>query len=129
MPPVIVLAADLLVVLCPFLLRRLDDPDWVPQVRLLPALPLVAVVLLVAFVLGEDSYRRHGISRWNAYRSPGGALGPMFAATVVLMSLAAGAMIVAVVQHRPRLMRTATLGAAAIALLLGVPTAIGFSSN
>jgi len=45
----------------------------------LAALPLVTAVLLIVYVFGEDSYRGNGISLWNAYRSPGGALGPMYA--------------------------------------------------
>ena len=44
----------------------------------LALLPLLAAALLAAYVFGEDSYRGNGISRWDAYRSPGGALGPMF---------------------------------------------------
>ena len=71
----------------------------------------------------------NGISRWDAYRSPGGALEPLFFATVVSMTLAAGAMIFAVVRRRGRLLRASTLGAAAVALLLGIPTVIGFSTN
>ncbi len=44
----------------------------------LAALPLLIATLLSVYVFGEDSYRRNGISRWDAYRSPGGALGSMF---------------------------------------------------
>ena len=85
--------------------------------------------MLLVFVFGADSYRKNGISRWDAYQSPGGALEPMFFATVALMTLAAGAMIFAIVRHRRRLMRASTLGAGAVALLLGIPTVIGFSTN
>ena len=40
----------------------------------LAALPLVNAVLVTVYVFGEDSYRGN-ISRWDTYRSPGGALG------------------------------------------------------
>ena len=129
MPPIVVVAANVLVGACPLLLTRVDGLSWRPRTRLLPALPIVSVVLLLVLVFGEDSYRGNGISRWNAYRSPGGALEPMFFATVALMTLAAGSMILAVVQRRYRLMRASVLGAAAVALLLGIPTVIGFSGN
>jgi hypothetical protein len=46
----------------------------------LAALPLVSAVLFTLYVFGEDSYRGNGVSRWDAYRSPGGALGPMYGA-------------------------------------------------
>jgi hypothetical protein len=128
-PPIVVIVANAVVALCPFLLRRVGEPVWRARTVLLPALPLASVVLLVAFVFGEDRYRGNGISRWDAYRSPGGALEPLFFATVALITLAAGVMIVAVVQHKARLLRASTLGAAAVALLLGIPTVIGFSSN
>jgi len=126
-PPIVVIAANVLVALCPFLLTR--GLGWRTRTHLLPALPLVSVALLLVFVFGEDSYRKNGISRWDAYRSPGGALEPMFFATVALMTLAAGSMILAVVRRQDRMMRAAALGAAAVALLLGIPTVIGFSGN
>jgi hypothetical protein len=128
-PPIVVIAANVLVALCSFLLTRVGGSGWRARTRLLPALPLASLALLLVFVFGEDSYRRNGISRWDAYRSPGGALEPMFFATVALMTLAAGSMIFAVVQHRRRLMRASALGAAVVALLLGIPTVIGFSAN
>jgi hypothetical protein len=128
-PPIIVIAANALVALCPLLLTGGGEPDWRARARLLPALPLASVALLIAFVFGEDSYRGNGISRWDAYRSPGGALAPLFIATVVLMTLAASLMIFAVVRDRRHLGRASVLGAAAVALLLAIPTVIGFSAN
>jgi hypothetical protein len=128
-PPIVVIAGNVVVALCPLLLRRVGEPDWRAMTWLLPAAPLASVALLCEFVFGEDTYRRNGISRWDAYRSPGGALEPLFFATVALMTLAAGLMILAVVQRRRRLLRAATLGAAVVALLLGIPTVIGFSAN
>ena len=129
MPPIVVVAADLLVVSSPLLLARLGDPPRGASPLLLPALTLVSAALLVAFVFGEDSYRGNGISRWDAYRSPGGALEPMFFATVVLLTSCAGAMVVAVVRRQRRLLQVSALGAAGVALLLGIPTVIGFSVN
>jgi cell division protein FtsW (lipid II flippase) len=127
-PPLVVIVANVVVALCLFLLRRVE-PDWRARTLLLVALPLASVALLVVFVFGEDSYRGNGISRWDAYPSPDGALEPLFFATVALMTLAAGFMMLAVVQHRSRLLRASTLVAAVGALLLGIPTVIGFSTN
>jgi hypothetical protein len=127
--PIVVIAANVLVGVCPVLLTHLGGLGWRTRTLLLPVLPLVSVVLLVVFVFGEDSYRGNGISRWDAYRSPGGALEPMFFATVALMTLAAGSIVLAVVRRQDRMMRAAALGAAAAALLLGIPTVIGFSGN
>jgi hypothetical protein len=53
----------------------------------------------------------------------------MFWTTVALMVLAAGSMVLAIVQHRGRWMRASAVGATAVALLLGIPTLIGFSLN
>jgi hypothetical protein len=128
-PPVVVILTSVVVAVCLVRLRRAGEPDWKARTLLLPALPLASVALLIGFVFGEDSYRRNGTSRWDAYRSPGGALEPLFFATVVLMTLAAGLMILAAVQHRGRLFRASTLVAAAVALALGIPTVIGFSAN
>lgn len=127
MPPIVPIAADLLIALC-LVLALVIKPDRKPG-RLLPALPLVGVGLLLAFVFREDSYRGNGISRWDAYRSPGGALEPMFYATVVSMTVAAGLMTLAVVQQRRRLLQASAAGAALVAVLLGIPTVIGFSAN
>ena len=54
------------------------------------ALPALNAIVLTAYVFGEDSYRGNGISRWDAYRSPGGALGPMFVLSVALLAGCAG---------------------------------------
>jgi hypothetical protein len=128
-PPVIPLVATVVVALCPLVVPRVSAPGWGARTCLLPAVPIAYVALLFAYVFGEDSYRGNGISRWDAYRSPGGALEPMFWATVALMVLAAGSMLLAIVQHRGRLMRASTLGATAVALFLGIPTLMGFSLN
>jgi hypothetical protein len=129
MPPVVPLLATVVVALCPFFVPRVSAPAWSARTGLLPAAPLAYVALLFAYVFGEDSYRGNGISRWDAYRSPGGALEPMFWATVALMVVAAGSMLLAVVQHRGRLMRASARGATAVALLLGIPMLMGFSLN
>jgi hypothetical protein len=128
-PPVVPLLATVLVALCPFFVPRVSAPESSARTGLLPAVPLAYLALLFAYVFGEDSYRGNGISRWDAYRSPGGALEPMFWATVALMIVAAGSMLLAIVQHRGRLMRASVLGATVVALLLGIPTLLGFSLN
>ena len=129
MPLVVPFVATLVVALCPFFVPRDSAPSWNARTCLLLAVPLAYVALLFAYVLGEDSYRGNGISRWDAYRSPGGALEPMFWATVALMVLAVGSMVLAIAQRRGRLLRASAIGATAVALLLGVPTLMGFSLN
>ncbi len=128
MPPIVLIAATVLVALCALLVSRAGATER-RGTTLIPVIPLAYIALLLAYVFGEDSYRGNGISRWDAYRSPGGALEPMFVATIALMFVAAGAMTLALVQHRRRLMRASALGAGAVALFLGIPTVMGFSLN
>jgi hypothetical protein len=96
---------------------------------LVAALPLVTAGVLTAYVFGEDSYRGNGISRWDAYRSPGGALGPMFVLSVGLMVVSAALLAYAGLRGRRRLLRLTALAAAITALLLVTSTAIGFNLN
>jgi hypothetical protein len=51
------------------------------RLAVVAALPLVTATLLAAYAFGEDGYRRNGVSRRDAYRSPGGALGAMLVAS------------------------------------------------
>jgi hypothetical protein len=95
----------------------------------LAALPLGTAALLSVYVFGEDSYRGNGVTRWNAYRSPGGALGPMFVVSVVVMVVSAALIVYASLRNHGRLLRTTSVFAGAAALLLITPTVIGFSSN
>ncbi len=101
------------------------SPGWAA----LAALPLLTAGLLIAYVVGEDSYRGNGASRWEAYRSPGGALGPMFVLSVGVMVAAAALLAYAGLGGRDRLLRATAFTAGLIALLLLTPTAIGFSLN
>jgi hypothetical protein len=109
------------------LMRRASDRSV--TMLLLPVLPLANAALFAAYVFGEDSYRKNGISRWDAYTSPGGAAGPMFFVFVALMILSAALMLVAIKRRAFALLRGVALLAAAEALLLGVPTFIAFSAN
>jgi FtsH-binding integral membrane protein len=95
----------------------------------LAAVPLSGVLVLSLYVFGEDTYRRGGISRWDAYRSPGGALGSMYVASVAAMALCAAALAYAAATARPRAFRiaAATGGLASLGLL--TPTIIGFGTN
>lgn len=80
-------------------------------------------------MFGEDSYRGNGISRWDAYRSPGGALGTMFVLSVGLMVVSAALLAYAGLRGRNRLLRVTAFAAGITALLLLTPTSIGFSLN
>jgi len=93
------------------------------------ALPLLAAGLLSGYVFGEDSYRGNGISRWGAYRSPGGALGSMFVLSIGLMLVCAALLTYAGLSGRNRLLRVTALAAGMLALFLLVPTYLGFSLN
>jgi hypothetical protein len=95
----------------------------------LAALPLLAAAVLSVYVFSEDSYRRSGISRWDAYRSPGGALGSMFVLSVALMAACAASLAYAGVRLRERVFRIAAISGGLSSLLLLTPTIIGFSSN
>jgi hypothetical protein len=95
----------------------------------LALLPLLAAALLAAYVFGEDSYRDNGVSRWDAYRSPGGALGPMFVLSLGLMTLSAALLAFAGLSRNAALVRLTGLGAGVTALFLLNATALGFSLN
>jgi hypothetical protein len=95
----------------------------------LAALPLLNAVLLTLYVFGEDSYRGNGISRWDAYRSPGGALGPMYALSVALMAGCAALLLYAGLRGRRRLFRISAFVGGLTALTLVTPTILGFTLN
>lgn len=95
----------------------------------LAALTLLIATLLSVYVFGEDSYRRNGISRWDAYRSPGGVLGSMFVLSVMLMVVCAAALAYAGLEARARLFRVAALAGGLTSLILLTATIIGFSTN
>jgi hypothetical protein len=80
-------------------------------------------------VFGEDSYRDNGISRWDAYRSPGGALGPMFVVSVAVMVACAGLLVYSGIGGHRRLLRSTLFAVGSAGLFLLVPTIIGFSTN
>jgi hypothetical protein len=96
---------------------------------LLSALPLLDAALLAAYVFGEDTYRSGGISRWEAYRSPGGALGSMFIGSIAALALCAALLLYSSIGERSRLFRWSALAGGACTLLLITPTIIGFGTN
>jgi hypothetical protein len=96
---------------------------------ILAAFPLLDAALLTAYVFGEDSYRHDGTSRWDAYRSPGGALGLMFVVSVALMVCGGALLTYAVLRPRNSLFRPTAVAVGVAALLLLTPTIIGFSTN
>jgi hypothetical protein len=95
----------------------------------LAALPLLTATLLSIYVFGEDSYRDTGITRWNAYRSPGGALGPMFVLSVGLLVVCAAALAYACLGGKERLFRVAAVAGGLTSLILVTATIIGFTAN
>ena len=95
----------------------------------LAALPLLSAVLVTVYVFGEDSYRGSGISRWDAYRSPGGALGPMFVLSVGLMAGCAALLFYAGFRERDGLLRATALVGGLTSLVLLTATIIGFTTN
>jgi hypothetical protein len=96
---------------------------------MLSALPLLDACLLAVYVFGDDTYRSGDISRWEAYRSPGGALGAMFVGSVVALALCAALLLYSSLGERPRLFRWSALTGSVSALLLVTPTIIGFGTN
>lgn len=95
----------------------------------LAALPLLTAALLTLYVFGENSYRRNGIRRWDAYRSPGGALGPMFVLSVALMVVCAALLFYAGLRGRDLLLRVTAFVGGLASLVLVTATIVGFSSN
>ena len=80
-------------------------------------------------VFGEDSYRDDGTSRWDAYRSPGGALGAMFVLSIALMVSGAALLAYSGLRNRTRVFRTTAFTCGLASLLVVTPTIIGFSTN
>ena len=95
----------------------------------LTALPLVNAVLVTVYVFGEDSYRGNNISRWDAYRSPGGALGWMFVLSVALMVVCAALLLYAGLRGSDRLLRLTAFAGGLTSLGLLTATIIGFTTN
>ena len=95
----------------------------------LAVLPLLNAVVISAYVFGEDSYRGNGISRWDAYRSPGGALGPMFVLSLALLCACAGLLLYAGLRGRARLLRASALAGALVSATLVTATVLGFTLN
>ena len=91
--------------------------------------PAVDAALLAAWVFGEDTYRDNGISRWDAYRSPGGALAAMFAASIVLLVTSSVLLATLGRGGARRPFRWVALLAALGVVLLVTPTIIGFGTN
>jgi hypothetical protein len=94
----------------------------------LAVVPVGAAATMVAFVLAEDTYRDNGTSRWDAYRSPGGALGELFVASVTAACLAGILVACGAVAGRPAITRAA-LVIAALVLLVFVLITVEFSAN
>jgi hypothetical protein len=116
-----------LLLLAAALVQRL----WAGRARrlLFSALLLLNAGLLAAFVFSEDTDRADGTSRWDAYRSPGGALGGMFAASVASLALFAFVLAYSGLRDSPRLFRSAALARSVCSLFLVLPTVVGFSVN
>jgi hypothetical protein len=91
--------------------------------------PTLLAAVLSAYVFGEDSYRGNGISRWEAYRSPGGALGPMFVLSVALMCACAVLIVCAGRRGDVRLLCGTALAGGLTSLVLVTATVIGFTAN
>ncbi len=130
-PPFLVVVLDLLIALAVLGLgvHALTVPTLGRLHVASAGLLLLDAVLLAAFVFGEDSYRGNGISRWDAYRSPGGALGPMFALAIVALSCCAVLLGYSTFRDRRRLYASTAFAAVIAAVFLVIPTVVGFSSN
>ena len=92
---------------------------------LVATIPVVAVVLMTAYVFGEDSYVGRGISRWARYDDNSHAL---YAAAVAFSLCAAGALLAATSRRRATLARLsiALCGLACAGCLI---TVIAFTLN
>lgn len=131
MPPFVPLLLNLLVAASLFAAASVR---WLVRGRsrrwaMFCALPLVDAGLLAVYVFGEDSYRADGTSRWQAYRSPGGALGGMFVASIVAMAVCAALLAYSGLGGNSRLFRWSALAGSLCSLLLLTATIVGFSAN
>ncbi len=95
----------------------------------LALLPVLPAGVLSVYVFGEDSYRGNGISRWDAYRSPGGALGPMFVVTIALLCACGLLIFYSCRRGNVRLLRGAALVGGLTSAVLVTATTIGFTAN
>ena len=91
-------------------------------------MPLATAALLVAYVLSEDDYRGGGISRWDAYASPGGGLATLFWVTLAVLTVGGLLLVYAARRDRGLFAFTAIVLGIAM-LLLVIPTTLGFSLN
>jgi hypothetical protein len=95
----------------------------------LGAVPVAMAVALCVYVFGEDDYRDNGISRWDAYTSPGGELDELFIVSVAGLAASAVLMAIAGLRGRSRLFLAAAVGGAVTSLLLVTATIVGFTVN
>lgn len=130
-PPVLALLANLAVGVLLIVVSSSPRITNVPGRRsaALAALPLLTAAVLGVYVSGEDSYRGNGISRWDAYRSPGGALGSMFLLSVGLMVACAAGLAYAGLGAKVRLFRVVAFAGGLTSLTLLTATIVGFSAN
>ena len=125
----VVAAALLLLAVAYPTLRRTSRGRLLRAAVLLALLPIVLAGVLSAYVFGEDSYRGNGISRWEAYRSPGGALGPMFVVSIALLCTCGVLVAYAGWRGRVRLLCGTALAGGVVSLVLVTATVIGFTAN
>jgi hypothetical protein len=130
MPPIAALAPCLGIALLLAAVAAVEPLRLAGRAAVVGALlPAGLAALLVAYVAAEDTYRRGGISRWQAYRSPGGALGPLLVVTVALLAACAVGLAVFALRRRQRPYRATALVAMLVAVLLALPVIVGFSAN
>ena len=129
--PSLVVVVDLLVALSMLAAGAyaLTVPSLTRRYRLFVTLPLLDAALLAAFVFGEDSYRGNGVSRWDAYRSPGGELSELFGVTIAVLIGCGLALAYSSVRGRRRLFAAAAFVTVLAAVFLVLPTVVGFSAN
>ena len=104
-------------------------PALTRRYRAVASLPLLDAALLAAFVFGEDSYRGNGISRWDAYRSPGGELDELFGVTIAALIGCAVALGYSAIRGRRRLFAAVAFVTVLAAVFLVLPTVVGFNAN
>ena len=81
------------------------------------------------YVFGEDSYRDHGIRRWDAYYSSHGGIHALYVASVAACAILAAVLIVAGARMRPALARLAGSGGGIAVGALTTVTFIGYTAN
>lgn len=130
MPPILALVVNLTAAALLVLVGLRAKPEGGGgRAAAVTVLPLLSAGVLAFFVFSDDSYRDDGTSRWDAYRSDGGALAALFVVSLSAMAVSAALLAYSATRARGGLFRSTAVVAGLAAGLLSTATVIAFSAN